>query len=573
MNAPAPENDLHADATRRRLLQGLAAGLLGLPGCATLTRPLCPNDPSISDPAAPLTIDVHAHVFNGSDLQIAEFLKQTTAEPGESELFQFVRDMTGALLQAIAWQSAPGARDEQRALDRYAADAPDCKGPSRLAAATRDAFESGYRHGRGEMLRAAKEVIRQPEIAAVLGPNDTGPGLAAAIDALPSTYEAFIQERSDRTSALGAQPHLAGYFDFVLHHFNYRYVNAFDYLTTYGRDPRRKVDLLVPSLVDYDWWLARGKPTATTLDEQVDLMGRLAVLTGGRVHGFVAFCPFRETMTLGADGVGDSLRRVKRAVQDRGFLGVKLYPPMGFAAWGNGSLDVWKGKPTLVPAAWEPGFGKRLDAAMESLFLWCRANDVPIMAHANRSNGPYEDFRALAASEYWACALEKFPGLRVSFGHFGDTDLEDHDGSRTNSYLALMNDATGSSGESVFADGAYFGGVLLNPVKVAEVLGQLYAKSPRGLLKSRLMYGSDWTMILPLQNVEAYLVEFAAVIARVEAAQGASRVRETSLANAFFGVNAASFLGLRRGRKNRQRIEAFYERNKVDAPDWMRKLT
>lgn len=544
-----------------------------MPGCTTLTRPLCPNDPSISDPASPLTIDVHAHVFNGSDLQIAEFLKQTTDNEEESELFKFVRDMTGPLLQAIAWHSAPGAREERRALERYAEQLVGCNGSGSVRAAAADAFEDGYRRGRSELQRAAKGAIRAPEIAAVLGPSEVGPGMAAAIEALPPTYEAFNQQRSDRQTTLGSQPHLLGYFAFVFHHFNYRYVNTIDYLTTYGRGSARKVDLLVPSMVDYDWWLARGNSTATKLDEQVDLMGRIAVLTGGRVHGFVPFCPFRETMTLGADGMGDSLRRVKRAVEQHGFIGVKLYPPMGFAAWDNASLDVWKGKPTLVRAASEPGFGGRLDAAMESLFAWCMASDVPIMAHANRSNGPYPDFRALAGCEYWQRALEKFPGLRVSFGHFGDTDLEDHEGTRTTSYLALMNDAAGSNGENVFADGAYFGGVLLNPVKVANVLVQLYARSPRAVLKSRLMYGSDWTMILPLQNVESYLVEFAAVIARVEAALGPSRVRETSLTNAFFGLNAASFLGLQRGGKNRRRLEAFYERNRVDTPDWMSKLT
>jgi predicted TIM-barrel fold metal-dependent hydrolase len=567
-----PDHSIQFDVERRRLVLGLSASLISLPGCAALPKPICPNDPSISDPSAPLTIDVHAHVFNGRDLQIAEFLAQTTAEPGESEFYQFVRAMTGNLLQAIAWHGAPSARDELRALDRYSAKLPDCNGSGRLRIAAADAFEEGYRRGRSQLQQAAKVASREPAAASVLGPSAAGSGLAAAIEALPATYEKFVQDQSDRQSTLGSQPHFLGYISFVLHHFNFRYVNVLDYLTTYDRNSARKIDLLVPSLVDYDWWLARGNPTPTKLDEQVDIMGRLAVITGGRVHGFVPFCPFRETMTLGSDGVGDSLRRVKHAVLECGFIGVKLYPPMGFAAWGNSSLDVWKGKPTLPRAAWEPGFGKRLDAAMKSLFVWCKANDVPIMAHANRSNGPYSEFRELAGSEYWQRAIDAFPGLRVSFGHFGDTDLEDHQGQRTSSYLALMNDAANSSGENVFADSAYFGGVLLNPVKVANVLAQLYANSPRDVLKARLMYGTDWTMILPLEHVESYLTEFAAVISRIEAAQGPSRVRESTLANAFFGLNAATFLGLRQGDKNRQRLEVFYERRQVTPPDWMRKI-
>jgi predicted TIM-barrel fold metal-dependent hydrolase len=572
MRKSSLDSSAEFDVARRRLVLGLSAGLFSLPGCAALPKPVCPNDPSISDPKAPLTIDVHAHVFNGRDLQIAEFLSQTTSAPGESEFYELVKAMTGKLLQSIAWHGAPSARDELRALERYSARLPDCSGSGRPRTAAAEAFEEGYHRGRDQLQRAAKEASREPVTASVLGPQASGSGMAAAIGALPDTYEKFVQDQSDRQSTLGSQPHLFGYISFVLHHFNYRYVNALDYLTTYDRNSARKIDLMVPSLVDYDWWLARGNPTPTTLDEQVDIMGRLSVVTGGRVHGFVAFCPFRETMTLGSDGVGESLRRVKHAVLERGFIGVKLYPPMGFAAWGNSSLDVWKGKTTLPPAASEPGFGKRLDAAMKSLYVWCRSNDVPIMAHANRSNGPYPEFRELAGSEYWQRAVEEFPGLRVSFGHFGDSDLEDHQGKLTSPYLALMSDAANSKGENVFADSAYFGGVLLNPVKVASVLSQLYSNSPHEVLKSRLMYGTDWTMILPLERVESYLTEFESVMSRIEAAQGNSPVRANSLANAFFGQNAAAFLGLRKGEQNRKRLEGFYERNHVSPPDWMGKV-
>jgi hypothetical protein len=57
---------------RTLLLASLNSGLgFATGGCDGLTspiRPICGNSPSVSDPLTPLTIDVHAHVFNGSDL-------------------------------------------------------------------------------------------------------------------------------------------------------------------------------------------------------------------------------------------------------------------------------------------------------------------------------------------------------------------------------------------------------------------------------------------------------------------------------------------------------------------------
>ena len=74
---------------------------------------------------------------------------------------------------------------------------------------------------------------------------------------------------------------------------------------------------------------------------------------------------------------------------------------------------------------------------MHSLFSYCLANDVPVMAHTNHSNGPYEEFKALAGSAYWKLALDEFPGLRVSSAISG-TPIEDHKGDRTLPFLQLM---------------------------------------------------------------------------------------------------------------------------------------
>ena len=529
---------------------------------------LCPNDPSISDRNQPLTIDVHAHFFNGRDLQIKKFLSQAVVGT-DSELSSLVEGM-GAILQALAWHLAPSAAAERHAIAAYSRKLKTCSGSEQPRALASEAFQRSYSVGRRQLQIIANSLSTKQDGAEVLGPKPEGAGLGAAILALPQSYEEFNEMRADGASVLGSQPSFTGYIQFVLHHFYYRHVNAIDYLTTYAKGPR-KIDLVVPSIVDFDYWLARGSATSTPLSDQVDLMRQITILLGGRVHGFVPFCPFREYMTQDNRGVGDSMRLVKIAIEECGFIGVKLYPPMGFAPLGNTGLTVWRGKGTLLPVAEDAQFGKQLDRAMERLFNYCQENDVPLMAHTNRSNGPYEEFKELAGSDYWKQALEKFPGLRISFGHFGDTDIEDHDGDRSRPFLQLMSNVKNSPGEYAFADSSYFAGALTNQEKMRDTLYALY-KDNQGIMLERLMYGTDWTMTLPQRNVDRYLRDFIQVMERIEEKEPGISARNTSLSNAFFSRNAVDFLGLLPNRGNRQRLDAFYGRNNVSTPDWMVKL-
>jgi len=556
------------ELTRRTFMTGLTAMLTPLPGLADLAR-LCPTDPTVSNPKAPLTIDTHAHFFNGSDLQIKEFLSKTTVGE-DSELFSLVNGMSG-ILQALAWHAAPSARAEVVAISKYAARLRECEGADQLRRIAGSSYQDGYDLGRRELQATARALKQTPTGAAVLGPKSGQPGLAAAIADLPEKYNDFERRRADSTTVLGSQPSFLGYIRFVLHHFNHRHVNAIDYLTTYSKGSSRKIDLVVACMVDFDWWLARGRATPTPLEDQVDVMSKVSVLLGGRVHGFAPFCPFREAMTIDSSGMGDAMRLVRRAIETRGFIGVKLYPPMGFAPWGNAAKSVWQHKPSLPAAAASPDFGKRLDAAMRTLYTYCIKNDVPILAHTNQSNGPYEEFKKLTDSSNWKRALEEFPGLRVSFGHLGDTALDDNNGERTRPFLQLMTKDRHSPGANTFADSGYFAGTLMNQGKMRNVLGALYLGNGR-ILTERLMYGTDWTMILSEKNVDRYLSDFIDVMRRIEDAHPGIGARHSTLSDAFFGRNAVEFLGLRSGRRNRSRLESFYAQNKVPEPDWMHKV-
>lgn len=561
---------MNCDQARRKFLAGLVTAMAARPALGAALTALCPNDPSISDPAGTLlTVDTHAHFFNGSDLQVRQFLSRVFVGR-DSELFPLV-DALADLLQHLGWRHAPSAKAELTAISRYASQAHDCAGIDPMRRLASSSYQAGYRVGRRELRAAADALYKTPTGASVLGPKKGASGLGAAIASLPPTYDEYEAQSLDAASILGSNPTFRGYIRFLLHNFNYRHVNAIDYLTTYSKGSPRKVDLVAASLMDYDWWLACGRATPSSLQDQVNVMGRISVLLGGRVHGFVPFCPFRELMTKDSRGTGDAMRLVKRAIEQSGFIGVKLYPPMGFAAWGNTGQTIWRDNKRLPPAAREANFGERLDAAMHDLFTYCIANDVPIMAHANHSNGPSDEYKDLAGSKYWKLALGEFRGLRVAFGHFGDTDLENHNGEKTLPFLELMTSGPGTSGVNAFADSGYFAGTLIDQDKMSAVLRTLYSAN-NGVLLDRMMYGTDWTMILTQKNVDRYLLDFIAVMDRVVKEDPGIRARGTTLQDAFFGRNAVEFLGLNRGRGNRGRLELFYSQNKVGQPDWMHKI-
>lgn len=252
---------------------------------------------------------------------------------------------------------------------------------------------------------------------------------------------------------------------------------------------------------------------------------------------------------------------------------------MGFAAYGNTSLPsgFWNRKwlPSWVN---DPETGKRLDDAMLKMLRWCETNEVPVMAHTGISNGPSDDFQQLAGAQYWSKALDKVPGLRVSFGHFGDSSLgsEDSTGSaHALGFMALMGDGPQAKGRHAFADAGYFVEGISQQPRLLAALRDLYEVTTAGQasLSTRFMYGTDWEMTLAEGNViDTYLDRFVELFKEMQKrpaviSQGLSRLDDR-----FFGLNAATWIGLRRGERARSRLDAFYAKHKVSTPDWMTKL-
>lgn len=583
----------HEMSTHRRLAlrTALAVAAVPLGGCSWLPkpgplRPVCPNDPAVSFLEGQLTVDAHCHVFNGTDLQVEEFLARIAVR--QDGPFGSAARALGDLLEKLAWKYAPTGDEELRRLREAAETLQSCSSKGQVPGIT-TLRQDGYQRGRAQLQAALEQSAalramhdkRSQSAQSFAADSDDAARLEALalIESLPDTAEAYQAQRQGKSLRAQSLASLSvqGLIDFVLQNFQYRYVSVHDYLATYNRPGNRVVDLMLPSMVDYDFCLKQGSSTLTPLATQVEVMRNMSIVTGGRVHGFVPFDPLRQVAFELGQAQEDSLALAQRAVRDQGCVGVKLYPPMGFAALGNVDFDgkgFWKQK-WLPWWADRNDLGSRLDRAMRQLFDWCQAEQVPVMAHTSESNGPSTEFEALTDAKYWSKALAEFPSLRVNFGHFGGSSPVAKGLARARSFASLMNTGLGASGSDAYADAGYFVEVVGKEPAMEAVIRKLYEETSSkagAALANRFIYGTDWEMTLTEGSVNTYLEGFERLFADLEAQPVIKASGLTGLAARFFGLNAAAWVGLARGQPARGRLDRFYGAHRIATPDWAVKL-
>jgi len=559
--------------TRRELLQATAVVSLASLGTGAGCEPDCGPLTTVAD--GPLTIDTHAHVFNATDLQVRDFIGRVGGRQVDGGLSR-VATYFGEVLQGFAWNVAPTAQQELNLLNGL----PRFwnRGGCWIVDSLRQQQELMYRLGVEQLKARAREMnaVRSSARGSWESASSTEKGLwaiedlpneMAPQDMQPLTAEVRSVDEPERASVRSA-------LEFLVSMFQPRYVSALELMQVFGSEERR-MDLIVPSLVDYDFWLSKGSGARSSLGEQMAVMEKIAQVTVGRVHPFVPFCPFREAQYQADGSTFSSLAYVKSCVEEQGAIGVKLYPPMGFAALGNADKDIWRQTSDLPPLAAGPEFGRKLDQALQSLYAYCSQNDVPIMAHTNQSNGPSVEFEQLAGPAYWKRALEEYPTLRISFGHFGTLTPRGDVAASAVAFLELMSIDSGAMGERAYADSSYFAEVLGEAELLENALVELFQRDTqtKRVLSQRLMFGSDWKMLRLENEADTYLRRFdeltQRVARRLDPGGDASGLRER-----LFGANAADFLGLRRGEKNRERLEAFYARSglRMSEIPWVSKV-
>lgn len=103
----------------------------------------------------------------------------------------------------------------------------------------------------------------------------------------------------------------------------------------------------------------------------------------GRIFPFFAVNTIRK----------EHFKRMKRACEKQGFVGIKLYPSLGY---------------------------KITSKKMDKVLQYCSENDIPLLQHCNKggfyAKKSYIDYCNPA---HWRTVLKKYPNVRICFGHFG----------------------------------------------------------------------------------------------------------------------------------------------------------
>ncbi len=485
---------------------GLAA--LGRPGRAA-TAALASGAPVAPPASPPVAVDVHCHTFCSADLPIVGFVAHFI--PGLTELSRFVSHWPELVVRAFV-----GA----------VATLPNAVAPSGEAELA--------------MLRAALAQPAAGPLPAVpaLPPELLGTLLAELTKQLPFSVgedKRRIIVRYLETLYLVAHPRVS--------------------IAASIAQLFPSIALFTPALVDYDAWSEDRAPTP--LWQQVLLQESIARLsTEGRVgrpdarfHPFVAFDPRRQlegpqavvpkpggalaaaakvapmAMPIPVPSAASSaLDLVRYAIEAGGFLGVKLYPPVGFAPTDN------------VHLRRDLPFAAGLDGALDALYVYCASAEAPILTHTSAANEYGLGLHRLVSPEHWRPVLERHPTLRLNFGHFGhdygvpQTDVPVKTADAWIYQAAALIDRY----PNVYADLSN-SPLVYDPAygrRLCALLADVMARYPR--VRRRLMYGSDWWLSGLDPEAAAAVGQFRATLGGLLGPDGLTDL---------MGRNALRFLG------------------------------
>ncbi|GLS18392.1 hypothetical protein GCM10007874_14090 [Labrys miyagiensis] len=531
----------------------------------------CASDPAYkvypSDPDRPPEIDVHSHIFNVHDLPIYNFLTKVELS---GELGKWLSPAALFIVSMVTSRAPTGEMEEkQLKLMRLSGSSVGTDDPRRdpvqmfVEGVNRFIDEHIESQPRGllardnnlEFLRFLYQYPRFPPQNGLL--LDAEAELAYyRINAARIATQAGTNRHPRVTSRLSLPT-----WDEVVNFIKswaplwskYRYRLASQLENVAG--PNEPIRFVAPAILDSGNWLPDDpgykSPPSTSLAQQARIMRLISLVQppGVAVHGYIGFDPLRYIKDQQQGNSQDALAIVRAAVETQGFVGVKVYPPMGFRAIGNADL----GDDCFPPHVRMKHLGVLLDRALTELYSYCVDNDVPILTHCSHSQGPDDRAMQRAHPRYWRRLLDipKFRSLRLNLGHAGGifdydkptdsnvwtNEVADMLGRYPNLYADVSDLAivTATSGK----DKAQKDAILANVSKLPDCA------------KARLMYGTDWLLMGRYGEAGTYRDAMRTAMGPVLGAD---------LDN-FFSGNAAAFLGLSDDKGTRGRLKAFYKAN------------
>lgn len=443
-------------------------------------------------------VDVHAHFFNASDVTVKGYLDGPVAHS--------VGGVVGRLLKLLAPLAeelaalAPSAKAEYVYLKALSSQVSvrsaesmerllESEINSHRRAQSKQFYEllktprgrpfvDEYNRIRREVVITGERIQRDP----VVPLDEMSLAKAMELGEVPRSAVKIQQ-----SSPGGVGDYAEGSLAFIGYMLSYRWANLRTYRNAFStHDEAIGVDRVLGSLVDFDRWLDCSPRSAH--EDQMRLHALISQLSGGYMLPLISYNPWTDVVENGR-----SLRLVEQAVEEYGFVGVKIYPANGFRPWGN-TLD--QGGIGLPPP-------QDINKALEAFWDKCIKLGIPVMAHTGQSMGKDDAHDALGGPEGWEALIATYAAKGksplVNLGHFGgDTEGVVNDWTIRMAHLMAKEHA-----DRVFGDLGYWSELQ------CDVVGSARCKKAADRLKSvlniaitnnervadRVMFGSDWLML------------------------------------------------------------------------------
>ncbi len=581
---------------RRQLLAGSAAvaslGFVSRGFAEPALAPAAPLPPI--DLPAPV-VDIHCHIFNSSDLPVYGFLRQAVFEiyddqaqvGGGASRKCDNNGTTSSLGRWLKEAAADAMRDSMRNAVAAAREAVDLASGLAVAGPPQSSITDDL-----ERYFGAKPKLATAEPPSNYLTEEQRREIRTMIDkeGREALARQILQETGDPNPSDGSRAfklRAAGIGDSVCHSSGFisrhlcwakrmtaaRIEHANEIARIYDT-PSARVRLFTPALIDYSRWL--NDEPVSDLKSQVDAMEQVAlhtIRTGkAKFHGYIAFDPLRDVH----EG-GQALALAQHAVRDRGFMGVKMYPPMGFKPLANaGDSNMTFPKHALRGLA--PGqLALALDQRLVALYAWCAAEGVPILSHAANSNGsgPCYAERADIANWLAVVAHPAAKDIRLCLAHIGSFDAARDKNGKIN-FNALEQSWEWHFGKlvglpnarNVYADLSYFSELLKSgQSRDIAALKQAFATLIKTFpgITDKLIYGSDWIMLDRELKKEEHLKAVYWFLSDVFRLAQVPDPRAALIK--VFSTNALRFLGLGPNDQTRRRLTDFYRKHNLPNAD------
>ncbi len=469
------------------------------------TRFLAPETSPSARKLTPCVIDPHCHIYNATDWQVAGALRGPLANEIRDPAVQWMIKRLAGPVERICRSFSLSAASELKLLTAW----------EKLGKAEAIAqMESYIRDHQAWLAKQLARLLRGSALEHTINSMlDAGPTVFSAnthrkfgkeflLDAFrhgPSHVQAGCSQQGQDPEGLASIP---GLFVFLLHMMSPRFANYWKYQKDFtSGNGALGVDCCIAAMLDFDYWIGDDEHAESPLDDQLEVMRKISELSDAYVRPIVAYNPWTDI-----EDNDDSIRRVEKAVKEMGFVGVKIYPQLGYYPSGNAEQD--------YPKEGEHPDLRLLDDKLRHFFSVCRHLDVPVMAHSEESMGRFPSHKKLGSPRAWTVFFKaaENAGTRVNLAHFGG----ELGGGRgpwgwTRRFAELMVDP---QAVNLYGDFGLWDELISGDDRARQRIISLLERPiwNGDTVADRMMFGTDWFMLTFTRPKPDYVIRFVEVL-------------------------------------------------------------